>query len=189
MRKLFIIVIVAIAVILVAAGIYLSLRGVRPNASGGSASSTGSLFPSLTPNSGGSAPATPSGTSVAVSTSTAAFPTGSTFQIGTAQGVVTVKNFYKTAAYITQDNETVAIVQQNDYAIGYYRPDSSFTIVFNSVPSGSFASLRATAEQAFLAALGISQADACKLTVSESVVDKTSPYIGQAFGLSFCYNY
>jgi hypothetical protein len=189
MRRLFIIAIIAVAILLVGMGIYLSLQGIRGNLSGTATSTTGNLFPSSTASGIGSSPAASSGTSVTVNTSTGAFPSGSTFQIGTAQGTVTVKNFYKTALSITADNGTVTLAQNNDYAIGYYRPDSSFTIVFSSVPSGSFTSLRTQAEQEFLSMLGISEADACKLSVSESVVDKSSSYIGQALGLSFCYTY
>ena len=122
-----------------------------------------------------------------VGTSTASFPSGSTFDIGTSQGTVTVNNFYKTDAYITQDQQTVVLSENDNYTIVYNRDDSGFIIALLSV-SGSLQGARNTAETAFLSQLGITESDACKLNVNERVLDQSSPDDGELMGLSFCSN-
>lgn len=173
MKKSIIIALVIVVVAVLAVAVYFVLRGAAQP--GGSAGGTGTLPPVATGTTG---PAPGNGTS--------SFPTGSTFQIGTSQGSVTVNNFYGTMDYITEDDETVVLAENDNYSISYYRPDSGFIIVFTSVPAGTFQTERAAAESAFLSQLGISQSDACKLSVNERVTDNTSPYDGELMGLSFC---
>lgn len=173
MKKSLIVSLVIVIVAIVAVIVYFVVRGAS-SGSGAASSGTGTLPPAAT---GTTSPAPGNGTS--------SFPTGATFQIGTSQGSVTVNNFYNTMDYITEDDETVVLVENDDYSISYYRPDSGFIIVFTSIP-GSFQAEQAVAESDFLSQLGISQSDACKLSVNERVIDTTSPYDGQLMGLSFC---
>lgn len=174
MRKKVIIISVIVAVIVVGwiAYVVLSARqGTPPQTSGGSL-----------PSSVTTATTTGSGEVVVSSTP----PAGTTLQIGTPQGTVTTKNFYTTAAYITQDQETVVLSESDAYTIDYDRNSSSFVIALLSLSGTTLDALRTTAEQAFLAQLGISKSDACKLAVDERVLDKTSAYDGELMGLSFC---
>jgi len=165
MARKTIITIAIIAIILLTIVIYFVLRETSPTTSpgGGSQGTSGSL--------------------PLVATGTASFPSGTTFNIGTSQGSVTVNNFYKTNAYITQDQQTVVLVENTNYTIVYNRDDSGFVI---GLLSGSLQETRDAAETAFLSQLGISKSEACKLTVDERVLDKASPYDGQLMGLSFC---
>jgi len=164
-----------VGIIIVAAilgvGIFFALRGAisGSNQAGGG---TGTLPPVAT----GTSP---------IANGTSSFPTGTTFQIGTDQGGVTVNNFYTTMDYITKDNETVVLAENDTFTIDYDRNDSGFIIALISVP-GSLQDARTAAETVFLQQLGVSQSDACKLNVDERVIDKTSPYDGQLMGLSFC---
>lgn len=178
MKKKIIIVAVAVVVILAAWIVYAVWNSYR---SGGTVTPSGGAFPVATTT----IPAE-SSSSVAAPTSTSVVPPGTSFQIGTSQGTVTVHNFYKTAAYITQDQQTVALVENDTYLIDYNRDDSGFIIDFLSLSGSSLQTVRAQAEAAFLNQLGISQSDACKLTVNERVLDQNSPYDGQLMGLSFC---
>lgn len=136
---------------------------------------------------GGTLPPIATGTGSSVSVSSSSFPSGNTFQIGTNQGAVTIKNFYNSPDYITQDNETVVLTENNTYTIIYNRDDSGFIIGLLSVTgSDSLQATRAAAEADFLNKLGVSQGDACKLTVDERILDKNSPDDGNLIGLSFC---
>jgi hypothetical protein len=94
-----------------------------------------------------------------------AIPPGNTIAIGTADGTVTMNNFYNSAAYIDQAQQTVVIEQSSTYSISYNIADSSFTLNILGTPSEA---TRQGAEAAFLAALGISQQDACELSVYEN---------------------
>ena len=175
MKNKFIILAITLVVVFVGIGIYFVLRNAWQNNNQG-----------VTQGTGGNLPPVATGTLPnQASTATSSFPTGSMFQIGTGQGVVTVKNFYNTDAYITEDQQTVVLVENNNYSIVYNRGDSGFIIDFVSVPD-SLQTERTAAEADFLAQLGVSQADACKLNVDEHVTDKTSPDYGSAMGLSFC---
>ena len=171
MRNKFIILVIALVVVVAAVGIYLAVRNALQNSGQGTGGNLPPVVTSTLPDQ--------------ASTSTTSHPTGSTFQIGTGQGVVTVKNFYDTDAYITADQQTVVLVQNDNYNIVYNRGDSGFIIVFLTV-SGSLQDEQAAAEADFLAQLGVSNADACKLNVDEHVIDKTSVDYGDAMGLSFC---
>jgi hypothetical protein len=97
---------------------------------------------------------------------------------------VTMNNFYKTAAFVTQDGQTVAIQQTSTYSIAYNISDSSFVISILATPVDA---ARAAAETAFLSSLGISEQDACKLNVYEGVPASVSDqYVGKVLPLSFC---
>jgi len=113
------------------------------------------------------------GTSLSPSAPSITIPPGDTISIGTASGTITMNNFYNNAAYIDQAQRAVVIEQSSTYSIVYNIPDSSFTLDILGAQSEA---TRQTAEKAFLSALGISQQNACKLSVYESPQQ----------GLSFC---
>ena len=124
----------------------------------------------------------PGGGTLPVSTST--MPTGTTLALGTKQGSVTVNNFYASAVYITDDGQTVVLGEKPQYSIAYNVNDSSFIITLLSTPVQA---ARQAAEAAFLASLGASKQDACKLNVVEGVPEAVSDqYVGRSFPLSFC---
>ncbi len=106
------------------------------------------------------------------------FPKTPTIDIGTSQGVVEVKNFYIHFAY-TEEGSLI-LKDGDDYSIGY-KPDNSGFLIYLKTPP--LASAREKAENDFLDILGISQSDACKLTVRVA----TAPN-GENSGLSFCFN-
>lgn len=123
------------------------------------------------------------GKSTFSTTSSMAIPSGASFEIGTAKGSVVVNNFYKNATYIASD-EAVIIEQSSTYAIVYNIPDSSFGILMFFVPSEP---VRAAAESVFLTSLGVSEQDACKLSVHEMVSATVLPqYLADVWPLSFC---
>ncbi|HVO28553.1 MAG TPA: hypothetical protein VMT81_01040 [Candidatus Paceibacterota bacterium] len=163
MRKT--IIIGTVVVIAIAAGaLFFVLRGGSSPAGGGG--TTGTLPPVAT----GTAPFTP--------------PTGATLTIGTPEGGVVMNNFYNTTRQVSADHTAILIEQTSTYNITYYAPDSSFNILIEAAP---FETVRAEAEQAFLQALGISQADACKLNVKVgTTIDVDPDYAGVNLGLSFC---
>jgi hypothetical protein len=111
-------------------------------------------------------------------------PTGPTFQMGTSAGSVTVNNFYNDPTQVSQDRTSILIAQSSTYNITYYAPDSSFNI---GILKGPVPEARTAAEAAFLTALGISKADACKLNVTIGVPYDVDPsYADRNLGLSFC---
>lgn len=102
-------------------------------------------------------------------------PPGGSITIGTAKGNVTTKNFYKTALGLVEGTDLV-MVQNANYEIDYSSVDSSFAITMApNVP----ATMEVTAESDLLNTLGVSTADACRLSV---LVYEGS----QARALSFC---
>jgi hypothetical protein len=112
------------------------------------------------------------------------FPTGPTFDIGTATGVVTVKNLYAPNAPVNMV-QSVVFKETQDYLMVYDPVDSNFWIAV-TVPN-AFSTWRPVAEKDFLQTLGISTADACKLDVTEGVIyfagDSND---GLSFPLTFC---
>lgn len=113
-----------------------------------------------------------------------AIPPGATISIGTAEGTVTMNNFYNNAAYLDQDEQAVVVQQSSTYSFIYSIPNSSFTITITRTP---FEAARQTAEAAFLNVLGISQFDACKLNVTiNTPYNIDSNPADQGLGLSFC---
>ncbi len=118
----------------------------------------------------------------AIATSSVAIPAGDTIAIGTPRGVVTMNNFYNNAAYIDQ-NERVVVIQQNStYGIFYDISGSNFKLAIFRTPSKA---VRQAAEAGFLASLGISQQDACRLNPYETFPEDVSATSNQ-HSLSFC---
>jgi hypothetical protein len=110
-------------------------------------------------------------------------PTGTTLEIGTLQGTVTMNNFYVPDPAVDTSQYIVIKYTQN-YLIDYDPTDSSFWIGVSGIP---FSAWQNTAEQDFLTTLGISQSDACKLSVEEGVIySPNNPDDGLSFPLSFC---
>lgn len=174
-----IIILIAIIIVAVAAGVVFVLMH---NANTGGAGNQGGQTGLLPPIATGTA-----GTGGSISSTLATAPTGPTFQIGTPQGSVTVNNIYKENDYITEDGQTIVVAQTSTYSIGYNVGDSGFIISLTYIQPGMpLQDARSAAENAFLQALGISKSDACKLNVQEGVSFKASPYYGQLMGLSFC---
>lgn len=114
---------------------------------------------------------------------TTSTPSGATFQIGTAQGAVTVNNFYNANPPVDTSQYMVIKITQN-YLIDYDPTDSSFWIGVSGMP---FTAWQSTAEQDLLATLGVSQSDACKLDVVEGVIySANNPDDGMSFPMSAC---
>ncbi len=172
MKKSIIIVIAIIVIAAVLGAVFMFIKG---NTSNNTQGGQGGLLPPVATGTPGQS----------ISSTLAAAPTGSTFQIGTPQGSVTVNNIYASNDYVTLDGQTIVIAQSEDYSIVYNVSDSSFVIALTFVP-GSLQAARDAAESVFLQKLGISKEDACKLNVNEGVTEKGSPYYGQSLGLSFC---
>ena len=104
------------------------------------------------------------------------FPKTDTISIGTENGAVEVKNFYKN---IVDTEEGSAILVDNiNYQISYDRNTSIFYIHFRNalVPQSK-------AETELLTLLGIVQHDACRLNVLVFQVGQIN-----GSGLSFCTN-
>ena len=104
-------------------------------------------------------------------------------EINTGKETISVNNIYKKSDKILSNNG-VAFEDNEDYYIAYYPDDNSFTIVIHNrdVNLG-----REKAEIGFLNDLGITQEQACKLTVILGVPYSVSENLsGQNFGLSFC---
>jgi hypothetical protein len=109
-------------------------------------------------------------------------PASATIILGTLHGLVTVKNFYKTA--LGAEDEFIIITQNDNYEINYNTTDSGFYLDIKQAP---FDANRASAETNFLNLLGVSQVDACKLTVAVGVEPTAdSGLSGKALPLSFC---
>lgn len=180
MNKKFVMIVFGVIIVIAVVAFFL----VRQNTSnvGGGGGTTGTL-PPVSTSTGGTTGTLPP---VSTSTTTNTPPPGSTITLGTSHGNVTTNNFYKSADYITQDQQTVVIQQAPTYSIVYNVSDSSFII---SILSAPLEAARQAAETAFLNSLGISQKDACALNVYEGVPASVSnKYIGEPFPLSFCGN-
>lgn len=104
------------------------------------------------------------------------FPKTETINIGTGNGAVEVKNFYKK---IVDTEEGFVIMADNEnYQISYDRSTSIFYIYsINAVL------LQSQAESELLNILGVSQQDACKLNVLVLQPGQTT-----GMRLSFCTN-
>lgn len=96
---------------------------------------------------------------------------------------IPVNNFYKTPVKENPQND-VLIVNADNYQIVYLQQFNKFLI---TILNSNFEQTRTIAEKDFLNKLGISESDACKLTVEESTPeDINSKIAGQIFPLSFC---
>ncbi|OGZ00314.1 MAG: hypothetical protein A3B13_01135 [Candidatus Liptonbacteria bacterium RIFCSPLOWO2_01_FULL_45_15] len=104
------------------------------------------------------------------------FPKTETISIGTGNGSIEVKNFYKTL--VDTEEGSIIMADNENYQISYERSTSVFYIHFrNDAVSQS------QAEADLLNVLGISQQDACKLNVLVFQPGKTN-----GAKLSFCTN-
>ena len=114
---------------------------------------------------------------------TSTLPQGDFLSIGTREGTVTVKNFYKNAVDINTERD-VLVTRTPEYDIVYFASDGGFSISILATP---FEAVRAKAEQAFLERLGVGREDACRLAVYIGVprwVDEN--LAGRNYRLSFC---
>ncbi|MDP2598450.1 MAG: hypothetical protein Q8P49_01320 [Candidatus Liptonbacteria bacterium] len=109
-------------------------------------------------------------------------PSGEKITIGTAGGSVEINNFYKFAQGL--DGEALIIRSTPEYQIIYSDEGSTFGIY---VTGGAVDTVLKTAEMDMLSILGISQSQACVLTITWGVspaVDKN--LVGRSYPLSFC---
>ena len=112
-------------------------------------------------------------------------PGGGMLQIGTAQGTVTVNNFYTNDPPVVE-GDVIVFKQTPNYDMTYDPSTSEFWLAILGTP---FETWRVAAEQDFLSTLGISQADACKLSVTSGVLYSPGNSLdGESFPLSFCSN-
>jgi hypothetical protein len=107
-----------------------------------------------------------------------------TIIVPTAQGNVTTSNFEKSAVETSTD---MTVLESNaDYGISFNPKSNSFDIILNSAP---LQTARDEVEAALVKDLGISNDDACKLTVTLSVPERLSSDTANInYGLSFCPN-
>jgi hypothetical protein len=132
---------------------------------------------------GGATDVTPSssdaGTSVIIQGAPSGLqaPTSTTIQIGTSQGVVTVNNFYKNV--VAYEDQFLVLARSSDYEITYDTDRSAFFIQLSAM------SLQGEGERAFLALLGVTSTNACKLSVNEGWPGSPSLASEQP-NLSFC---
>jgi hypothetical protein len=87
-------------------------------------------------------------------------PEGSTIVINTPNGGVRVRNFFAEA--ISKDEGVYVFIRNDKHEIAYDSTTGSFLIEVKEQP---FLVGRTRAEQALVAWLGVSQADACKLSL------------------------
>lgn len=174
LRKLIIVFIVAIIIIIIAVGAYVFLsRTGAGNSAATTTTSTDSGGNGLVPT-----PSTPLPTPTVMTFPNA--PQGSTFQIGTSRGVVTVNNFYNTPVVL--EEEFLILEDNNNYQINYDTETSQFVIYFTDAPAGI---LQSQAENNLMTILGTDAQDTCKLNVSEEYPGN-SAIAPQGNNMSFC---
>jgi len=108
-------------------------------------------------------------------------PQGPNVTIQTSQGGVAMNNFYL-GQQIATSAPAVVVTSTSAYSIWYSRSDSSFEI---DLADNSLHPQSAAAEAAFLKALGIDAAAACKLDVTVEGMTTDGDYMPIG-GLSFC---
>jgi hypothetical protein len=97
----------------------------------------------------------------------AEIPTGPTLTIGGAGGLVTVNNFYPSAAQITG---TDAYIHSSlEYDIIYSRTTSAFRLQLYPTSNEEYRAYRARAEAQLLEVLQVSAEEACRLDISVEV--------------------
>lgn len=174
MRK--ILILLAIFVVVVAAVfayVYFSSRK--------SSSNSASANPTVSSSSTATLPMVPSTSS---GNTIPGAPTGTTFVMGTADGSVTVNNFYLQPFVI--DEEYLILENNNDYQITYDTENNQFFVYASSSP---IAQSEQEGESALLSLLGVSETDACKLNVVVGYETPTDPNDSHTFfPLSFCDN-
>jgi len=96
---------------------------------------------------------------------------------------IAVKDFYKDAKRVLNNGDAL-IRETEDYQISYLKRYESFKI---TLLSPEFETARPKAENAFVAALGIDEPNACRLTVEINTPQFVGgDYVGMVFPLSFC---
>ena len=174
-----IIIIIVIIVLVAIAGLVVYIF-LKPAAAPSGTAGGGLGSPSYPLTSGGSPSSNPP--APATTTDEGPIPQGTTFSVQTPSGVVTVNNFFE-GKNIDQEEPSVLVASTSTYDIWYLRGDGSFEI---DLPATASSADRTSAENTLVAALGVSQLDACKLSVTVyQSVDNGSDY-GPLGGLSFC---
>ncbi len=183
MKKLFLVAIIILLVVGGGVAVYvLSRNSAAPSSSGGQNPSGVSFSGQMPAGNTGMGASGNGSQAQASSTDFGPPPQGSTFELQTPDGVVTLNNFYQ-GQEVGTDTPAVFVTSTAGYATWYSRADSSFEI---DLPEGSTPADRTSAEAAFIAQLGVSQADACKLSVSvDEAYDHGTEYAPLG-GLSFC---
>lgn len=111
------------------------------------------------------------------------YPTGPTLAIGTPQGIVSIRNIYSADMPVNEVQDLV-FKETQDYLMVYNPLNSHFWIAITGSP---FATWRAVAEKDFLVTLGISETDACRLSVTEGVIYSAgNPNDGLSFPMTSC---
>jgi hypothetical protein len=138
------------------------------------------------------------GTLPSPSVSSSSIPSGDTVLLGTSQGTVAVKNFYKEAEIMNQNTVFLRMDSFNNaahYDFGYNRLGSQFYIMIDAYSLADAIKYRSAAEEDLLNTLGISEADACKLNIDLRVNptyifagNYPSNFAQMNYGLSFCPN-
>jgi hypothetical protein len=186
MKKFFIVLVIVIIGAAAGYGIFRYFSARSGNQSGNEpAQGTGALLPAV-------GVSTSSDDSAAVAlpdylgTASQVFgdvPTSSLLAIGTAKGTVMVDNFYAANPPVVEGGLVVVAMAPN-YRIVYDPAYSSFWLAITGTP---FETWQAVAEQALLSTLRISEADACKLSVTSGILYQSgNPLDGKSFPLSFC---
>lgn len=114
-------------------------------------------------------------------------PTVTPFNLPTSEKIiindVSINNFYQEDIQKNPQNDAL-ISQNNDYQIVYLPQFQQFLI---TILNPDFEKTKVTAEAAFLKQLGITEDEACKLSVSISTPLFINENLsGQIFPLSFC---
>lgn len=106
-------------------------------------------------------------------------PEGSIIDVPGRSGTVRVKNFYNSAQQILGNQVIVLSSKGIEFEIHYERSSSLFTLLLLPDSDKRYGEYLRLAEHAFLAVLGITKSDACRLNV---VVEITETY-KDTFGL------
>ncbi len=123
-------------------------------------------------------PPPPSGNTTAIAT--ANYPKGDTLVLGTSQGGVTVRNFYKDV--VGTEGTLILFKDAAQFTLSYDPETSEFFIYVVTAP---FDANRLKAEKEFLTLLNITENEACKLKVSATGARGVD---AKEYGLSFCLN-
>lgn len=162
MKKIVIIIVSALALLLVAFGLYLIF-----------------FSPKTTP------PSSPTYQQIKPLPSPTK-PPGNKFSISTSQGNVEVNNFFSAAKII----ETAVYLKETaNYVIIYNSDSGQFLIALYGRTAGENNQDRQNAETDFLNILGVTRTDACKLNVDQEVSNSYDNNLsGTNYQLSFCPN-
>lgn len=112
-------------------------------------------------------------------------PEGDKIILESPKGSVVTTNFLKN---LPSDTLIHQLADTEDYNIAYFRKGNSFIISLFNTPFGTS---RKNAEQELLSKLGISQQEACNLSIRVTVPQSYdliagTNYSGRDLGLSFC---